>query len=94
VAFGSSLEPGSPILPPMIGRPRWRWHSAGDLPARLLPGLVLGGAPLVGRPPDEFLGLGRQPVEGLLDEGVVPHHQPGDVRQRSDDPSKSLVGDV
>ena len=56
-------------------------------------GLVPGGTLLVG-PPEEFLGLGRKPVEGFLDEGVVLHQQPGNVRQRSVDPSKSLVGDA
>src|SRR5262249_44011083 len=53
----------------LVGRLSWRWHSAGDLPAQLLPVLVSGGTLLVG-PPDEFLGLDHKPVEGFLDEGV------------------------
>jgi hypothetical protein len=76
----------------LVGRQSWRCHNAGDLPSRLLPGLVPGGTLLVG-PPDEFLGLG-EPVEGFLDEVVLLHQQTANVRQRSVDPSKSLVGDV
>jgi hypothetical protein len=50
----------------LVGRLTWRWHSAGDLPAQLLPGLVPGGMLLVGRPPDALLGFDRRPVLARL----------------------------
>jgi hypothetical protein len=73
------------VLRPLPGT-RLAYLAADDGP-------VPGGTLLVG-PPEEFLRLGRKPVEGFLDEGVLLHQQPGNVRQRSVDPGRSLVGDA